>query len=113
MLKEEKEKYKTVENEYLGNKAQGNDKVKAFEDELNKIKLSFEESEWNKKILQMMAERIRHDKVVYDQRKFDMEKELSHLKKQLKIFVKEGTGINEETDRTAKVYEKLLAQLQA
>jgi hypothetical protein len=39
MLKEEKEKYKTVENEYLGSKAQGSEKVKGFEDELNKIKL--------------------------------------------------------------------------
>jgi len=36
----------------------------------------------------MLAERIKHDKVVYDQRKFDLEKELSHLRKQLKIFVK-------------------------
>lgn len=74
MLKEEKEKYKTIENEYLGNKNQGNDKVKAFEDELARMKIQFEESEWNKKILQMLADRIRFDKVVYDQRKFDMEK---------------------------------------
>lgn len=60
----------------------------------------------------MIADRIKHDKIVYDQRKFNLEKELSHLKKQLKIFVKEGTGVNEETDRTAKVYEKLIKQLQ-
>jgi hypothetical protein len=58
----------------LGNKNQGNDKVKAFEDELARMKIQFEESEWNKKILQMLADRIRYDKVVYDQRKFDMEK---------------------------------------
>lgn len=58
----------------MGNKNQGNDKVKAFEDELARMKIQFEESEWNKKILQMLADRIRYDKVVYDQRKFDMEK---------------------------------------
>ena len=60
----------------------------------------------------MLAERIRNDKIVYDQRKYDLEKELEHLRKQLKIFVKEGTGINENTDKTAKVYEKLMKQLQ-
>lgn len=58
----------------MGNKNQGNDKVKAFEDELARMKIQFEESEWNKKNLQMLADRIRFDKVVYDQRKFDMEK---------------------------------------
>ena len=42
----------------------------------------------------MCSERIKQDKVVYDQRKYDMEKELEHLRKQLKIFVKEGTGIH-------------------
>ena len=41
-----------------------------------------------------MAQRIKHDKIVYDQRKYNLEKELDHLRKQLKIFVKEGTGIN-------------------
>jgi hypothetical protein len=61
----------------------------------------------------MCAERIKSDKVVYDQRKFNLEKELEHLRKQLKIFVKEGTGIHEETDRTSKVYDKLMKQLQA
>lgn len=65
-----------------------------MEDNLYQTKLQFEETDWNKKILNMLAERIKHDKIVYDQRKFDLEKEHSHLKKQLKIFVKEGTGIN-------------------
>jgi hypothetical protein len=61
----------------------------------------------------MLSEKIKHDKIVYDQRKYDSEKELEHLRKQLKIFVKEGTGIHEETDRTTKVYDKLMKQLQS
>jgi hypothetical protein len=65
-----------------------------MEDNLLQTKLQFEETDWNRKVLNMLTERIKHDKIVYDQRKFDLEMELSHYKKQLKIFVKEGTGIN-------------------
>lgn len=36
------------------------------------MKLLFEESDWNRKVLQMIADRIKHDKIVYDQRKFNL-----------------------------------------
>lgn len=58
--------------------------------------------------------RARHnsDKVVYDQRKYDLEMELKHKRKQLGIFDKEGMSTGEETDRTTKIYQKLQAELQ-
>lgn len=59
-----------------------------------------------------MEARHQADKVFFDQRKFDAEKELSFLNKQLAIFKKEGHSIGESEDRTAKVYEKLGKELE-
>jgi hypothetical protein len=41
-----------------------------------------------------MEWRQKTDRVFYDQRKFDLEKELEHLRKQLSIFKKEGKENN-------------------
>lgn len=43
----------------------------------------------------MLAKRIRMDKVVTDQRKYDMEKTLEHIHKQSNIYDKEETGVIE------------------
>lgn len=43
-----------------------------------------------KKVLESMRHRHKEDKVVYDQRKFDFEKEESFNKKQLALFKKDG-----------------------
>jgi hypothetical protein len=59
-----------------------------------------------------MEARHKADKVLYDQRKFDFEQELSFLRKQLNIFKKEGLEIGESEDRTAKIYEKLGRELE-
>jgi hypothetical protein len=64
-----------------------------------------------RKVLVSMEARHKADKVFYDQRKFDLDKELIYLRKQLNIFKKEGHGIGEEEDRTARVYEKLSREL--
>jgi hypothetical protein len=40
-----------------------------------------------------MESRHKEDKVFYDQRKYDLVKELIYLSKQLNIFKKEGHGI--------------------
>ena len=64
-----------------------------------------------KKVLLQMEGRHKSDKVFYDQRKFDLDKELIYLRKQLNIFKKEGHGIGEEEDRTVKVYERLSKEL--
>lgn len=60
-----------------------------------------------------MRDRLKHDKVVYDLRKFNMEKELKFLKTQADIFKRDGTQISEEDDRTTKVYKKFLKELNA
>lgn len=66
-----------------------------------------EESYWERSVLESMQARHKADKVVYDQRKFDDEKALTYLRKQLSIYRKEGVEINESEDRTHKVYDKL------
>jgi hypothetical protein len=50
-------------------------------DRLENIKLLYIEAEMQKKVLQNMRGRLKEDKVVFDQKKYDMEKELRHLKK--------------------------------
>lgn len=78
---------------------------------LKDIKLLFSETDTQKKVLSNMRDRLKHDKVVYDQRKFNMEKELKFLKKQKEVFVIDKTGMHESDDRTNKLYKKMLAQL--
>lgn len=60
-----------------------------------------------------MRARLKTDKVVYDQRKFDMEKELKFLKKQKEVIVIDKTDMSEADDRTNKIYKKFLNQLKA
>lgn len=60
-----------------------------------------------------MRTRLKEDKVVYDQRKFDMEKELKFLKKQKEVIGIDKNDISESDDRTAKVHKKFLNQLKA
>lgn len=59
-----------------------------------------------------MEWRIKNDKVVYDQRKYDLEKELEYQRKQLNIFKKEGKDNWESEDRTTKIYDKLAMELE-
>ena len=59
-----------------------------------------------------MQARHKEDKVVYDQRKFDDEKALTYLRKQLEIYRKEGVEISESEDRTNKVYDKLESEIE-
>lgn len=66
-----------------------------------------------RKVLLNLELRHKTDKVFYDQRKYDLEKELSYLRKQLAIFLREGHEIGESEDRTSKVYEKLAHELEA
>lgn len=64
-----------------------------------------------RRVLESMRARLKADKVVYDQRKFDMEKELRFLKKQKEVITIDRTDISESDDRTNKVYKKFLNQL--
>lgn len=71
------------------------------------------EAEVQKKVLLNMRTRLKEDKVVYDQRKFDMEKELKFLKKQKEVIGIDKNDISESDDRTVKVHKKFLNQLKA
>jgi hypothetical protein len=67
-----------------------------------------ESSETEKKVMGNMIARLKADKVTYDQRKFNLEKELTFLRKQRQIIVLSNHGFHEEEDRTQKIYQKLL-----
>lgn len=66
-----------------------------------------------RKVILGMVERLKHDKVVYDLRKYKMEKELTYIQKQKQIILKENSGKMEEGDKTKKIHQKLLEHLQA
>jgi hypothetical protein len=68
------------------------------------MKLLLEEASTDKKVLDNIKSRHKADKIFYDQRKFDLEKELVYLKKQLGIFQKEGSSVEESADRTIKIH---------
>ena len=73
----------------------------------------FTEVDMQKKVLESMRNRLKKDKVVFDQRKFNQEKELRFLNKQKEVIVIDKTGLSENDDRTNKVCKKYLQQLQA
>ena len=60
-----------------------------------------------------MRKRLKIDKVVLDQRKFDLEKELRFLRKQREVMEIDKNEIHESDDRSSKICKKYLAQLQA
>lgn len=55
-------------------------------EELREKKMELEESTMQKKVLMNMRKRLKWDKVVYDQRKFNLEKEERFLNKQKGVF---------------------------
>ena len=50
-----------------------------------------------------MRHHLKTDKVVIDQRKFDMEKELNFLRKQLEALKRDGLEVSESGDRATKI----------
>jgi arginyl-tRNA--protein-N-Asp/Glu arginylyltransferase len=59
-----------------------------------------------------MRKRLKLDKVVFDQRKYNLEKELRHLKKQREAIVVDRNEQELTDDRTNKVYKKYVDQLE-
>lgn len=84
-----------------------------LEGDLQRIKLQLEESEMERKVLLAMMERLRHDKIVYDLRKYKMDKDLTYIQKQKQIILKENASKMEEEDKTKKIHQRLLEHLQA
>lgn len=60
-----------------------------------------------------MRDRLKKDKVVYDQRKFNLQKQFRFLKTQQEAFSRDGTEILEADDRSNKVYKKYIQQINA
>lgn len=87
--------------------------MKELNDQLEKTKLLFIEAEIQKKVLLNMRSRLKADKIVYDQRKFNMEKEYRFLKKQREVMEIDKNDIHENDDRTSKIHRKFLHQLKA
>lgn len=83
----------------------------SLKEQLQAKKTLLEETITQKKVLLNLEWRHKTDKVFYDQRQFDLNKELSYLRKQLGIFKKSGHQIGEEEDRTVKIYQKLSKEL--
>lgn len=110
-LEEERLKFQKEHDEYALNKEKGNKKVKQLEETLAGCKLQVEESDIEKKILNSMRARLKSDKIVYDHRKFEMEKELVAAGKYRANINKGSEESREEEDRTRKVYSRLVGHL--
>lgn len=88
-------------------------KVVELGNNLMDIKHSLEETEVEKKVMLSMVERLKHDKVVYDLRKYRLEKELAYIQRQKQIILKENAGKMEEEDKTRKIHQKLIEHLES
>lgn len=55
-----------------------------------------------------MAHQIKSDKVTIDQRKFDLNKELAFLQKQLSVLKKDGMNVLENGDRATKIQKAFM-----
>lgn len=106
-------KYKIIEQEYQDKINEGNEKVSDLEKSLKDKILLLEETTMQKNVLLNMRKRLHFDKVVYDQRKFDLEKEFSFQNKQISVFQRDGFYVGEERDRTQKIRQKFLNELNA
>ena len=82
-------------SEYEEKIAEAKSRAAILKQQLEAKKELLEETVTEKKVLLNLELRHKTDKVFYDQRKYDLEKELSYLKKQLTIFLKEGHEIGE------------------
>jgi hypothetical protein len=85
--------------------------VQSLEENIESIKYDLEETEVEKKIMLGMVERLKSDKIVYDLRTYKLEKELTYIKKQKQIILRENAGKMEEEDKTKKIHHKLLEHL--
>ena len=52
------------------------------------MKLHLEETDTDRKVLISMMERLKSDRIVYDLRRYKLEKELSYIQKQKQIILK-------------------------
>ena len=99
-LQTEHDKLTNDKNNFLSAKNGGKEKVGELDSNLKAMKLQVEEADIERKIMQNMISRIKKDKVIYDLRKYNMEKELEKTKKFKRLIKEESTKMNEEDSRT-------------
>lgn len=107
-LKEDIRKYKIFEKEYNDKIDQGRERVENTLKDLEEKRNLLEVTYFEKKVLLSMRQHLKADKVVYDQRKFDLNKEYSFLRKQLEALKSDGMEVSEQGDRADKIHKAFL-----
>ena len=107
-LSDEVEKYKKSQSLLEVSKNVGNQEVKALTEKASSSLYAFEEIDVERKVFENMKQRYAKEKVFFDQRKFILEQELKFIKKQRDIVEADGNSICEASDRSSKLYRKLL-----
>lgn len=59
-----------------------------------------------------MMDRLKHDKIVYDQQKFNREKELTLIARHKEFILKENASLRESEDKSKKVYQKMVEHVE-
>ena len=67
--------------------------MNSLEEDLARKKVELEETIMEIKVLKNVEKRLKEDKVVYDQRKFNLEKEFGFQKKQLGALKRDGHDV--------------------
>lgn len=91
-LDQKREKLDTEKRRFEEAKSNGSGRVQELEEGLTGIRLQLEESEMERKVLLGMMERLKFDKVVYDLRKYNLDKDLKYIQKQKQIILRENAG---------------------
>ena len=104
-MQEDIRKYKIFEKEYNDKIAQGQEKVDNTMKELQEKKDLVEATYFEKQVLLSMRKTLKADKVVFDQRKYDMNKEFSFLNKQLETLRSDGMEVSEQKTKITATTE--------
>jgi hypothetical protein len=112
-LETERQKFQIERDQYAEEKGSAEKKVRRFEEELQRVRVLGEEGEMEKRIMLAMTARIKYDKVVYDQRRFDLEQDHRQMRRTQQVIERENANHQEEGDRTRKVYSKLVEHFEA
>lgn len=99
-LQAQHDKLSSQKNYFESDKNGGKDSVNQLYTSLSSIKLQVEEAEIEKKIMLNMTSRLKADKITYDLRKYNMQKELVKTQKLMKLICDESKKHKESDDKT-------------
>jgi hypothetical protein len=83
-----------------------------MEEELQRIKWFCEEGDMERKVMKNMMKRLKKDKIILTQLKYNQELDLTLMKKQKQTMVSARNSKKEEEDKTYKVCRKMLEHVQ-